>query len=254
MTGRRPIAEVGASNQPTSTSTTADDGRRRRRWPSSLLAALVSLAVAAAVIWFLWFPHYRPSLREGERYGVDVSHHQGEIDWERVAADDISFAYIKATEGGDHVDRRFDANWEGAKTAGLDRGAYHFFTLCIPGRVQGEHFVDVVRDDPDALPPAVDLELAGNCAARPSMASVRRHLDDFLAVVEPAMSQRAVLYIGDDFEHEYPFRAALDRPLWHRRIFWRADVEGWSIWQFTGWGHVDGIGGHVDVNAMRESR
>lgn len=78
---------------------------------------------------FVWFPDHRPALRVGERYGVDVSNHQGVIEWERVSADGISFAYIKATEGGDHVDAQFYANWRAAATAGLDRGAYHFFTF-----------------------------------------------------------------------------------------------------------------------------
>lgn len=229
--------------------------RRRRWWLWGLVATAALLAAVVAVTaagWFLWFPHYRPDLRAGERYGVDVSHHQGDIDWARVAADDISFAYIKATEGRDHLDRRFVENWEGAQAAGIERGAYHFFTLCSPGRAQAEHFLEVVPDDEAALPPAVDLELAGNCATRPSPATVGRELEEFLAVVESATGQPTVLYVGDDFEGEYPVRRRLDRPLWHRRILWRADVDGWLIWQFTGRGRVDGIPGGVDVNVMRD--
>ncbi len=226
--------------------------RRRRRWPWLILAVVAVLAAVAAAIAFVWFPRYRPSLRQGERYGLDVSHHQGVIDWARVAADDMSFAYIKATEGGDHVDGRFVENWERAAVAGVERGAYHFFTLCTPGRAQAAHFLEVVPQDERALPPAVDLELAGNCAARPPSATVHRELDDFLAAVESTTGQRSVLYVGDDFENAYPLRGALARPLWHRRIFWRADVDGWWIWQFTGWGRVDGIRGGVDVNVMRE--
>jgi lysozyme len=77
--------------------------------------------------------YYRPALLPGERYGIDVSHHQGVIDWERVANDGISFAYMKATEGNEFVDERFADNWRGAANAGLDRGAYHYFPLCSPG-------------------------------------------------------------------------------------------------------------------------
>lgn len=234
-----------------------DGGQRpggRRRWRRAGVAVAVVVAALVAGIAagrYLWFPHYRPELRAGERYGVDVSHHQGGIDWARVAGDDIAFAYVKATEGADHVDRRFAENWEGAHAAGLDRGAYHFFTLCTPGRAQAEHFLRVVPDDEGALPPAVDLELAGNCAARPSAARVRRELEAFLEPVEEATGQRTVLYVGDDFESVYPVRQALDRPLWHRRILWRADVDGWWIWQFTGWAQVDGISGPADLNVMR---
>ena len=227
------------------------DNRRRRRWPWLVLVLVAVLAAVAVMIAFVWFPRHRPSLRQGERYGVDVSHYQGLIDWTRVAADDMSFAYIKATEGGDHVDRRFAQNWKRAAVAGVERGAYHFFTLCTPGRAQAEHFLEVVPDDEGVLPPAVDLELAGNCAARPPPTAVRRELDEFLAAVESTSGQRVVLYVGDDFESVYPVRKALDRPLWHRRIFWRGDVDDWWIRQFTGWGRVDGIRARVDVNVMR---
>src|SRR5687767_5289040 len=102
------------------------------RWARRIgLGVVVVLVVLGGVGFGLarwWFPHHRPDLRTGERYGVDVSNHQGAIDWEAVAADGIDVAYLKATEGGDHVDRRFAASWDAARAAGLDVGAYHFFT------------------------------------------------------------------------------------------------------------------------------
>ena len=57
------------------------------------------MAAAGAVWWFWWVPSWRPALREGERYGVDVS----SIDWAAVADDGIELAYVKATEGGHFV-------------------------------------------------------------------------------------------------------------------------------------------------------
>jgi lysozyme len=123
--------------------------------------------------------------------------------WERVADDDIQFAYIKATEGGDFTDARFVANWEAAAAACLDRGAYHFFTLCALGKAQARHFLSLVPDDPDALPPAVDLELAGNCSDRPDNAEVQRELSAFLHLVDEATGEEMLLYVGDDFERRY---------------------------------------------------
>jgi lysozyme len=61
---------------------------------------------------------------------VDVSHHQGHIDWEAVAHDQITYAYMRATEGETVVDAEFDKNWAAAAAAGIKRGAYHFFSLC----------------------------------------------------------------------------------------------------------------------------
>jgi lysozyme len=220
---------------------------------TAVLALVVLLVVAVG--WFRWLPHYRPALRDGERYGVDVSHHQGRIDWARVAGDDIAFAYLKATEGGDHVDRSFAANWEGADAAGLERGAYHFFTLCRPGRDQAEHFLATVPDDADALPPALDLELAGNCSDRPSRDWVEREVGAFVGAVEGRTGQPVVLYCGDDFEDRYDLcdglRDDADRPVWHRRILRRPDVPGWWVWQFTDRAAVAGIDGPVDLDIMR---
>ena len=211
---------------------------------------LAALVAAALGWWFWWLPNWRPALEDGERYGIDVSSHQGAVDWERVAGDDIDFAYVKATEGGDFVDDRFEANWAGAATAGLERGAYHFFTLCTPGDVQARHFLAVAPPEDGALPPAVDLELAGNCSARPPERAVGNELGRFVFLVEQAWGQEVVLYVGDDFEERYPGRERLDRPLWLRRFLLRPQGEWW-IWQLHGRARVDGVDGGVDLDVMR---
>jgi lysozyme len=225
--------------------------RRRRRWPVVVAAGLAAVVVVGSWGWFRWLPVYRPGLEAGERYGVDVSSHQGEIDWQMVASDDIEFAYIKASEGGDFVDDSFVRNWEGAAAAGLDRGAYHFFTLCRLGAQQAENFLRTLPSDPDALPPVVDLELAGNCSERPDRAWIERELGAFLEQVESATGRTVVLYVGDDFEARYHIRDELDRPIWHRRVLIRPDVDGWWIWQVHGYASVEGIDGDADLNVMR---
>jgi lysozyme len=225
---------------------------RRRRWPYRVGLAVVVLLAIALLGRYVWLPNYRPDLEAGERYGVDVSNHQGTIDWEQVADDDIDFAYIKATEGGDFVDKSFDRNWEHAEDAGLDRGAYHFFTLCKPGAEQAGNFLRTVPSDAE-LPPAVDLELGGNCAARPDQAWIDRELGAFLTEVESATGERVVLYVGPEFEDVYPITEDLDRLLWHRRFVLRPDAEPWLVWQLQSVANVDGIDGGVDLNVMREA-
>jgi len=105
-----------------------------------------------------------------------VSNHQAQIDWQTVAGDKIDFAYIKATEGGDFVDDWFESNWAGAQAAGLEVGAYHFFTLCRAGAEQAANFLDVVPVADDQLPAALDLEMPGNCAQRPPVEWVRQEV------------------------------------------------------------------------------
>lgn len=221
---------------------------RHRRWYLALAVLLLVVLVAAAW-WFWWVPNWRP-VRDGERLGIDVSSHQGDIDWRRVADDDIEFAYIKATEGGDFVDERFTANWTAAGVAGVERGAYHFFTLCTAGTIQAQNFLRVAPPSAPALAPAVDLELAGNCSSRPPQETVDAELTDFLRIVEADWGREVVLYVGLDFERRYPVRDWLDRPLWIRRFLLRPS-EPWSIWQLHGYANVDGIDDSVDLNVMR---
>lgn len=220
------------------------------RWVGVGVVALCLLVIVGALTWFRWLPAYWPALGEGERFGIDVSRRQGTIDWSAVAGDDIAFAYIKASEGGDFVDDRFEENWAGAGAAHLERGAYHFFTLCRSGADQARNFLATVPADAE-LPPAIDLELAGNCAARPSRDRVLTEIGRFVDPVEAAGGAPVVLYIGDDFESRYHVRDELDRPVWHRRLFLHPDVGAWWIWQVHGRAHVAGIDGPADLDVMR---
>src|SRR6516165_7639969 len=109
------------------------------RWKT---AAIVALGVVALA------PFLYPQLETGwlwhDVIGVDVSGHQGDIDWLSLAAGGVAFAYIKATEGGDFRDKQFQKNWDGARTAGMLRGAYHFFTQCRSGADQATNFIRTV--------------------------------------------------------------------------------------------------------------
>jgi len=189
------------------------------------VAALAALAAGGLGARYVWLAQYRPALREGETYGVDASHHQGRIDWRAVAHDGVAFAYVKATEGATLTDPRFAANVAGARAAGLRVGAYHFFSLCARGKAQAASFLSAVPVVHDALPPAVDLELAGNCAARPGREDVRRDLTAFLADLE-------------------------ERPLWRRHLVRRPRGD-WLVWQVSGFARVHGIDGDVDLDVMR---
>ncbi len=213
---------------------------------------LAVLVVLPAIWWYGWAAHWRPGLAATESYGIDVSHHQGRIDWRRVAADNIDFAYIKATEGVDFTDRRFAENWREADRAGVRRGAYHFFTLCGSGAEQAAHFVRTAPPEARALPPAVDLELAGNCKDRPSRTKVYAELDSFLAAVEGAWSRPMLLYVGSDWERRYPVVGREERPLWLLSLLGRPD-ERWAIWQVHGFARVDGVRGRVDLDVGRLS-
>ena len=190
--------------------------------------------------------------------GVDVSHHQGDIDWARVAGDGIEFAYLKATEGSTFTDPAFAANVAGARAAGLRVGGYHYFTLCSPPGPQADHFVATWRSvglGPRALPPVVDLELIGNCDPPPVASAMLAAARDFVSRVEDATRRRVVVYVHPDFEATYPGLVdALDRRRWVRRTGSRPPPGDWWMWQRSDHAQVAGISTPVDLDVLRPDR
>ena len=91
---------------------------------------------------------------------VDVSHWQGEMDWEAAKNAGVTHAYIKASEGL-YKDPRFEENWVKAKAAGIKRGAYHYFLNSVDWYAQAQFFHGVVGDDQGELEPALDVEDTG---------------------------------------------------------------------------------------------
>lgn len=206
--------------------------------------ALAALVAIAGGWWTPWAGRYAQ--------GVDVSHHQGAIDWRALAADRVAFAYIKASEGADHVDTRFDVNWRGAAGAGLYRGAYHFFTLCQPGARQAANFIAVVPVTPGALPPALDLEHMGPCREGPTMADVVGEARTFLDLVEARYGVRPLIYTTREF-HDAHLAELRGERFWIRSIGMRPNFRqrDWVIWQHHNRGHKRGVSGPVDLNAFR---
>lgn len=217
-----------------------------KRWRIIIvLLILVGLGLNFLVEWL----RNPVRLRQGEHRGVDVSAHQGVIDWQWVARSGIDFAYIKATEGGDWVDDHFQDNWKGAGAAGIKRGAYHFFTLRRPGLDQAENFLKVAPPDPNSLPPVVDLEFGGNTNIRPPKEILMRELSAFIHRVESVHQRPVILYLLPEFQAAYGVRESFPRENWTRCIWMRpADGQPWRIWQYTAFGRVRGIRGDVDLN------
>lgn len=222
------------------------------KWRRIVIATLVlAVAATAAVTLARWgFLHWQPDRERYPLRGIDVSHHQGAIDWHAVARDDVAFAYLKVSEGGDHRDRRFLENWRAARAAGIATGAYHFFTFCRSGAEQARNFIEAVPFASDALPPAVDLEFGGNCGQRPDAATLRAELDAFLQPLEITYEKPVLLYVTPEFFEAY--HAALpERALWRRSILHAPDSRAaWTLWQYHNRARVDGIVGPVDLNVF----
>jgi lysozyme len=206
----------------------------------------------------LGFDEGLPKPQDYPIHGIDVSKYQGNVDWDAVAASGVKFAYIKATEGGDHLDERFAANWDGAKRVGIAHGAYHFMYWCRAPNEEVGWFEQNVPVEPDALPPVLDVE------PTPDSKTCRRHLEKestladmkvILEEMERHFGKKPVIYTSVDFYEAILSDGAFsDYPIWVRSTKHHPSVRygsrDWRFWQYQADGHIPGIDGHVDRNAF----
>lgn len=191
-------------------------------------------------------------------HGIDVSKYQGLIDWSRVKDAGVRFAWIKATEGGDHQDERFQENWQNARSAGVKRGAYHFVFWCRPWQDEMANFERTTPVDPDALPPVLDVELtptSKTCKRKLVRDEVLGEIRAMLERMERHFGKKPVLYTTVDFYAGILQGGAIsDYPTWVRSTKYFPSVRypgrKWHFWQYQSDGHVDGINAKVDRNAF----
>jgi lysozyme len=223
----------------------------------AILAAVILVLIVAVMFFEKGYIRFNyPDKTTYPVHGIDISHHQDVIDWDILKRSDISFAFIKSTEGGDHKDTKFQENWERAGDIGLIRGAYHFFTFCKSGREQAENFINTVPVENVMLPPAIDLEFGGNCSERPSREEVLKEIADFAKAVEQKYGKTPVIYATSQSYKAFLADGRPDYPIWIRDIYAKPGLpEGreWTFWQYAHKGRLHGIDGFVDLNVFNGS-
>ncbi len=202
-----------------------------------------------------------PSKKKYPVRGVDVSHYQGDIDWDTLANQGIDFAFIKATEGSSHVDKNFAINWEKASQADIVIGAYHFFSFESSGLTQAENFIKTVPSVQGTLPPAVDVEFYGAFSKNPpDAATVRLELEKFINAVEAHYGKKVVIYTTQTVYSLYIENYFQDNPLWIRNVYSRpilSDDREWTFWQYSDRGRLNGYDGverFIDLNVFNGTR
>lgn len=229
------------------------------------------ILIAVAYVWafyyffvgpfgFRWRALYGDANYPGgyEIRGIDISHYQGDIDWEQlqnamIEKCPIRFIVMKATEGSSKIDPSFKYNFKQALEYGYIRGAYHFWSNHSSARQQAYFFLNNVPLESGDLPPVLDVE------HKPKDKSVEDFQQDILTwlhIVEDRYHVKPIIYTYYKFKKQY-----LDTPVFDDYPYWIAhyyvdkiEYQGeWKFWQHTDAGKLPGIKGYVDFNIYNGS-
>lgn len=241
--------------------------RTMPNWVRNLLAVLIVVCFSGAFYyWFVrpyayrWKPcqgckEYGVCIPSGfDVHGIDISHHQGEVDWGRLsqnrnAAIPLRFVFMKATEGGDHSDDRFETNFSEARNHGFIRGAYHFYIPSTDAVKQADFFIHTVQLDSGDLPPVLDVEVIGKKEKKEFQKDIRR----WLQRVESHYGVKPILYTSYKFKERYLNDSSFNAyPYWIAHYYVDSvKYRGrWDFWQHTDVGTVPGIGKEVDLDVF----
>jgi len=227
--------------------------KNRKNYPFKLMAAF---AVVAVIIGLTSCKKNRgrqtppPTVTYD---GIDVSHHQGRLDWQSIAEDSlVQFVYIKATEGTSMQDKRFKENANGARMNGIKVGAYHVLSLTSSPETQVENFCKTVsRSDIDLIP-ALDIE---------EIKTKSKHSDRLLdyairisKLMESIFGRKPLIYTSQAVYNHYLHPTFENHYLWiaayGRRCPTLKGNTRTNIWQYSERGRVGNSTKHVDLNCF----
>lgn len=228
-----------------------------------LTVKLIIVAILGVLIWKLgsmayerWFvDSVFPDREVYKIRGIDISHHNGDIDFERIskADTDVGFIYLKATEGTDYIDPHFVRNSTHALRTGVPVGVYHFFRYDSDGELQALNLLRALKGRSFHLPPAIDVEDWGNPDGHATATIVER----LRALVDRLESYgyTPVIYTNLEGYHRLIKGNFDNYPLWiasfsNPPLDVDPDNIRWTIWQYSHRGSVPGISGDTDLNVI----
>lgn len=224
-----------------------------------IISAIVifCIIIAGALTGFLFYTGVLKPVMPGNDYpirGVDVSSYQGEVDWDVIAAQGISFAFVKATEGSSLVDPCFARNYENAAAAGLRVGAYHFFSFDSPAETQADNFIKTVAKTANMLPPVIDVELYGKYLKSPpeDTERIKKDIEILISRLTDEYGVIPIIYTTGK-----SMKAILDNDtfgcdLWIRNVL-KKPGDDFTFWQYTSRGRLSGFNGrekYIDLNVF----
>jgi len=187
--------------------------------------------------------------------GIDVSHWQGDIDWNQVNQGGYEFAFVKATEGDGWTDPKFETNMNSGRDTGMLMGAYHFARpdLGNDAATEARYFVNVAREHlrEGNLRPVLDLEVGAGLGKE----ALSYWVHEWISTVRDETGVEPILYVNSNYANNYLDTSVARYDLWIAH--WTYDTgatpntgiwDNWTFWQYSNQGSVPGITGNVDLD------
>jgi lysozyme len=189
-------------------------------------------------------------------FGIDVSHHNGEIDWEAIQSAGVQFAILKASEGTRTVDSKFSYNVQEANRVGIPVGFYHFAHMTNDPITEAQHYLLTIGEYRPELWHVLDMENQSLDGVTFSKSQVSNWCRGWLQHVEMLTGKVPMIYTGAAFARTY-FESDFARyPLWVAHYGTDTPLSNpvwpeWTVFQYSDTGKVDGNGStYMDLNEL----
>ena len=178
-------------------------------------------------------------------WGIDLSHHQNNINWEKLGEQKPNFMFIKASEGVTCQDVKYKENYSEAKKRRILVGSYHYFSYKSCGKDQAINFLSVAQHKDSDLLPVLDAEFVRKM---PKKEKVINELTGFINTIYEKLGLYPIVYCDYRFYKLYLQEHLKDKcKLWIVNYKQKPSCE-WAFWQTSDRFKLDGIGGFVDLN------
>lgn len=182
--------------------------------------------------------------------GIDVSNHNGRIDWNKLKNSDVKVVYIKASEGTTYQDPYLNEHYQGAKAIGLPTGFYHYLKGTSAPESQAQNFWSLIKDKENNLIPCLDIEENGF--------DVMDYALRFISKFKELSNLPILIYTGPYFANYNLDNRLASYPCWiaHYGVSSPMATKIWGTnyvgHQYTEKGRVPGLNGNVDLNNFTE--
>lgn len=198
-------------------------------------------------------------------HGLDISHYSCDVEWDNVKkmnenGVNVDFVFMRATKGLDLVDFQLQQNWDGAKSAGILRGVYHFYRYDLDPSLQAEFFLKTVKIETGDLPPVLDVENDKNTDdAKLPKDDILRGVATWLMIVEERTGVKPLIYCNLDYYKRYIKDKFPDYKIWianyeNNKSVKLPDGRPWHFWQTSEQARCNGISEKIDFNVFNGSK